>query len=180
MVVGLKIFYKARSILTIGWALFFWLFSCGPRSEQAVPESLIKSVDEHHVTMQSGSLSSRPRIKVADQDSQTVLGNWVEEKDELKFLPIVAFTPGLTYEILIGDKVLDTFEIPDNVADSPHLVNFYPASDTVPENLLKVYLEFSFPHRFGTLLSVAHIDFAPFRPLRAMCLGVWRDRWLWV
>ncbi len=87
------------------------------------------------------------------ENDQYLLGDLSVETGHFVFTPVVPFTPGETYEILFAENVLDSFsvELPDSVP-VPVLTRIYPEKDTVPENLLKMYLSFSEPMRQGEAL----------------------------
>ena len=73
---------------------------------------------------------------------------------ELSFKPLIPFTSGLTYEVSVAGKTIGKIEIPIPVyTDLPALTSIYPSQDTLPENLLKFYFEFSHPMREGQALK---------------------------
>ena len=82
-----------------------------------------------------------------------VLGYFRKEGDEVIFEPVVPLTKGLRYEVLLNDTLLSEIEIPVGDSEAPALLSIYPSQDTVPENLLKIYLEFSEPMVEGSSLS---------------------------
>ncbi|MEI9921568.1 MAG: hypothetical protein WDO14_22675 [Bacteroidota bacterium] len=68
--------------------------------------------------------------------SYRVLGKW----DHSRFTPAVPFERGQSYHTSTGI----TFTIPaDTTLQPPVLVGSFPSCDTVPSNLLKIYLQFS-------------------------------------
>ena len=70
------------------------------------------------------------------------------------FKPLIAFTPGLKYDVLFSDKLIGQFEIPAlNNADKPEIIRVYPTTDTLPENALKLYVVFSKPMQEGQALN---------------------------
>lgn len=78
--------------------------------------------------------------------SHNVLGDFQKEGNDIQFTPVIAFTRGESYEILLDEKVIQEFLVPEDMeAERPRLLSFYPKLDTVPENLLKMYLVFSKP-----------------------------------
>lgn len=80
------------------------------------------------------------------QESRTpLIGTWSGQNDTFSFQPVVPFSPGLTYEIRTEDRLMDSFQIHSSNAGLTRVLNIYPAIDTVPENLLKMYLTFSRP-----------------------------------
>lgn len=82
-------------------------------------------------------------IKAGDRTS--VLGEFKIDGDEIIFEPLVPFTEGLQYAILLNDSLIGEIRIPAGDYTSPEVLSIYPTQDTLPENLLKVYLEFSQP-----------------------------------
>jgi hypothetical protein len=73
----------------------------------------------------------------------------INDKDYY-YAPIIPFTRGLNYEIRLKGDAITTFEIPiPDPAEAPQVVSVYPSSDTLPENLLKFYFQFSKPMREG-------------------------------
>ncbi len=86
----------------------------------------------------------------ADSSNTNILGNYKISSDGILFEPIVPFSRGSTYEVFSRDRRIILVQIPlANAADAPDLVSVYPRQDTVPENLLKIYLQFSKPMREG-------------------------------
>ncbi|GLU55456.1 hypothetical protein Dfri01_49170 [Dyadobacter frigoris] len=82
--------------------------------------------------------------------SVAILGDYSIVNQTVLFTPLIPFTHGLSYEILVKGKQIDTFEIPKNHSSrAPALLGIFPSADTLPENLLKVYLHFSHPMREG-------------------------------
>ena len=75
------------------------------------------------------------------------------DKAEVMFVPLVPFTSGLQYEVLLDDSLFASIEIPESNVASPELLSIYPTQDTVPENLLKIYLQFSQPMVEGRSLT---------------------------
>ena len=70
------------------------------------------------------------------------------------FEPLIAFTPGMKYDVLFSNKLIGQFEIPAlNAADKPEVTRVYPTTDTLPENVLKLYVVFSKPMQEGQALK---------------------------
>jgi hypothetical protein len=94
-----------------------------------------------------------PRSPIAERvhvhrykESDPVLGEINEDGDAFVFTPIVAFTGGLNYEVRYNSQNIGIFKVPvDTTLSNPELLSVYPTGDTVPENLLKMYLTFSEP-----------------------------------
>jgi hypothetical protein len=93
------------------------------------------------------------RLKLFD-NSEFVLGDVKLENDEVIFTPVVPLTPGSKYEIVNADQVVKVFDVefPKNLPE-PEILGVYPDTDTLPANLLKLYLKFSVPMREGEALK---------------------------
>jgi len=91
---------------------------------------------------------------IKDSDPVAMLGNYKIDHDEIIFEPLVPFTRGLRYQVLINHHVVKELLIPPiDRKEAPLLLAIYPTEDTVPENLLKMYLQFSKPMREGKSTS---------------------------
>lgn len=87
---------------------------------------------------------------IQDQNKPSMLGEIEVQERSVVFKPIIPFTPGLDYDVRIKDKSIATIKIPvDSSKTSPSLHAIYPSQDTLPLNLLKIYLEFNQPMREG-------------------------------
>ena len=105
------------------------------------------------IKYQEEVIRSEITVKLAGSD-HPVFGSVSVEENGLTFTPMVPFTPGLLYEVFHKDQHLITFQVPENAA-STYLKGIYPSADTLPENLLKIYLEFSEP--MGESYSENHV-----------------------
>lgn len=84
---------------------------------------------------------------------QKLLGTWNTDRGRIVFHPAVPFSRGFTYELLRQNRPVVSFTVPaDEGAAVPELLEIYPSSDTVPENLLKMYFHFSEPMNAGRSL----------------------------
>lgn len=76
----------------------------------------------------------------------SILGEYEVQEDSVLFRPLVAFTRGLQYKVTWRDMLLQQFEIPeDSARKDPEVISIYPSGDSMPVNLLKMYVEFSKP-----------------------------------
>lgn len=94
---------------------------------------------------------------VKEGERSPVLGEFVEGKDGFHFTPLVPLTLGLNYEVMAGEIVVSEIAIPKSDSSAPELLAIYPSQDTVPENLLKVYLNFSQPMAEGRSANYVHL-----------------------
>ncbi|MEO8171799.1 MAG: hypothetical protein ABI581_01905 [Sediminibacterium sp.] len=80
-----------------------------------------------------------------DTNRTAILGDY-QLGNDIVFEPLIPFTPGSVYVIFVKDKKAGEISIPPaDSHDAPRIVASYPQQDTVPENLLKIYLRFSHP-----------------------------------
>lgn len=83
-----------------------------------------------------------------ENNQQPVLGTFEKRRNGyLAFKPAFPFTPGQAYEIIEDDQDYLRFITKDAVKSSdkpfPRVTDIFPKTDTVPENLLKMYISFS-------------------------------------
>ncbi|MEJ1237276.1 Ig-like domain-containing protein [Chryseolinea sp. T2] len=108
----------------------------------SVPLSLISSVTEAEVF----------NVRVKGQQVM-MLGDIDREAHQLIFRPLIPLTRGLSYEVVVNEKVVAEVSVPMAEGTSDLDLLIYPSQDTVPENLLKVYLRFSRPMEQGRALT---------------------------
>ncbi len=132
---------------------FFLIFFCVPLL-QACQESsrdrppVLEYEDNRPVAVSFGAEEGDGiRVYLAGEEVTPVLGSFAYSKGQYTFRPAVPFTAGLQYVIRQGQDSLSSFRIPreEKGLNQPELLAIYPQQDTVPENLLKCYLEFSEP-----------------------------------
>ncbi len=81
------------------------------------------------------------------KDNKTaVLGDFSLDKGAHTFTPIIPFSGGQEYQLNHLDKTMASFIAENNtITEIPELAAIYPTTDTVPENMLKMYFVFSKP-----------------------------------
>ena len=84
-----------------------------------------------------------------------ILGEYKTDfNNNIAFFPLIPLSPGKSYEIYYSNKLLGTVSVPfPDVEQASSLLNIYPSVDTLPEDLLKFYLQFSSPMREGEALQ---------------------------
>lgn len=97
------------------------------------------------------SLNQLLTVRLVKTGEQTaILGDYRLTGDDIVFEPLIPFTRGLRYEVWLRNQRFDGFEIPPaDPKDAPKLLAVYPTQDSLPDNLLKIYLRFSQPMREG-------------------------------
>lgn len=96
---------------------------------------------------------------LSGQTSTPVLGALEILEDRYQFKPVVPFTDGQKYEIRSNGKLLTSFIVESDYKKvSGRLKAIYPSRDTVPENLLKIYLQFAQPmQEVGEVLNFIEV-----------------------
>ena len=103
------------------------------------------------------SETSTLKIILASGKGTPILGKFNVDGDMVMFSPLIPLSTGLDYQVLQGDKLLGTLNVPiDTNEKKPEVVKIYPQVDTLPINALKLYIEFSKPMRTGRVLD--HIN----------------------
>ena len=100
-----------------------------------------------YITFESTKDAQAYKVFLKGNASTPVLGSFTLEEEKTIFRPVIPFSKGMSYEIKHDQKTLVEFTIiePLENAEKPKLLAMYPSQDTVPENLLKIYLVFSKP-----------------------------------
>jgi hypothetical protein len=92
--------------------------------------------------------------RIKDSTHSPILGVFRLLGDEFVFEPLIPLTPGTGYSIALDEQSLGEIEIPNaDEKNPPEVLSIYPRADTLPENLLKVYIKFSKPMQEGEALQ---------------------------
>lgn len=107
--------------------------------------------------------SGKPRsvftVSVAGVDSVAVAGKYATSDSALEFTPLFPLDVGRAYTVSIGSsRRRDTLTIPARTAGTKTTVRrVFPTDSAVPENLLRVYVEFSAPMSRDGAIGVVHL-----------------------
>ncbi len=87
---------------------------------------------------------------VRPEETTSILGEITFNTNGIEFVPAIPFTHGLRYEVIIKNDRVAEIEIPEpDPAEAPVLLGVFPSQDSLPLNLLKIYLQFSKPMAEG-------------------------------
>ncbi|MEM7382658.1 MAG: hypothetical protein AAF361_15930, partial [Bacteroidota bacterium] len=141
----IKILKKIRLVLVFFcFAVFFWSCQTGlkPRDIEVIYENS-KAIS---VSFVSEAQPDYLGIFLEGEKRNPVLGDLTAVRGRYKFTPVLAFSEGKTYEIRYQDETLTSFTVSSGEnKSSPEVLTIYPTRDTLPENLLKMYVVFSEP-----------------------------------
>lgn len=133
------------------------LISCEQQKEQTVvnwDNGKAVSVSIKRTLLTS---DSTPDIRVRGNE-YSVSGKAETEWDIIRFTPDVPFERGLSYDIYSGKSRVFSFSIMVNkTATIPKVVASFPSCDSIPENLLKIYLVFDQPMMEGRAYNFIHL-----------------------
>lgn len=90
-------------------------------------------------------------------EQPAIAGDVIVNEKEVIFEPLIPLTRGLQYEVFFQHQPYAEVEIPRSTAH-PELLAIYPTQDSLPENLLKIYLVFSRPMMEGHSLQYVKLS----------------------
>jgi Bacterial Ig-like domain len=132
--------------------VFPFIFSCQGESEDVILHWENKRVTGISVrgNLIKGASDSANYYFVVQLKGQhlPIAGDYKRVGDRVLFEPVIPFTPGIHYEVLINHQAVKEILISEpELAQSPTVQAIFPTQDTLPENLLKIYVRFSQPMR---------------------------------
>ena len=140
-----------------GLIFFFILTCCKPPSETLPVVSIVWEDDraigvlipvQFTDSIPESSISTALTIHLmSGGDQPAILGEYTSASGGVIFKPLIPFTRTLKYEIRLKNQHVAMFEVPGSNLDRPRITGIYPSADTLPENLLKIYIAFSRPMR---------------------------------
>ncbi len=159
-----RIYIRLRHLCSLIFFAFIFLLSCKQNKQRdieiiwddkravaiSIPKSLLNDMDIN-------SLNERLKVYVEKNKSVAMLGEYNLQDEMILFKPLVPLSQGLSYEVYFDKKLIGNIKVPfANASNAPRLLMVYPTPDTLPENLLKMYVQFSGPMREGE--SQKHIS----------------------
>lgn len=142
----LKLYNKKTKLLLVFFCFFAILTSC--KSDLNTPEVIVIYEGEKAVGVSFSSKLTSSDVKVFLEGNREtpVLGTLTLEDNIYIFKPAIPFSEGHNYLLFNKGNQVSNFSVLVNTNNaSTELVAIYPTSDTVPENLLKMYFLFSNP-----------------------------------
>lgn len=135
-----------------------------------IPSHLLPVLDDER-------LNEMIFVRLAGQ-ADNVLGDYELTKEGVVFTPLIEFTPGKEYQIIYQGRLLSLVSIPVRNEDGKTtLTGIFPSTDTVPENLLKIFLCFSKPMRKGVSENYLSIQNNKGDTLRDIFLNLNTELW---
>ena len=125
--------------------VFCFLLSC--KSENHTDLEVIYESDKAVAITYSSQLATQAaKVFLSTNLNTPLLGSYNFNEGNYTFEPVVPFSDGITYILKENGEQKSSFTIQknDNV-EAPTLIAIYPSTNTVPENLLKMYFQFSKP-----------------------------------
>lgn len=107
-----------------------------------IPSGLIEGLDKNR-------LEEELNLKLKGS-RENMLGEYTIDNEGVVFKPLIKLTPGNAYQVVFKGRMLTELTVPkEKLTNIVTLAAIYPSADSLPENLLKVYLSFSKPMRRG-------------------------------
>jgi hypothetical protein len=136
-----------------------------------IPIHLLKEGDRD-------SIRKYTEVRLAEENSPPIMGNYELLDDVVLFTPLIPFSRGLSYRIIYKNRGVAILTVlHEDTGNPPQLTAIYPSSDSLPENLLKFYFQFSTPMRTGQSLQHVMLLDANNDTLRNIFLDLQPELW---
>ncbi|MEZ0540034.1 hypothetical protein [Fibrella arboris] len=123
------------------------------------------------------SMEALLAVRLAGQQT-AIAGHYEPTSDGIRFEPLIPFTRGRQYTVWLRHTRIYELTIPALAADdTPKLLAVYPSSESLPDNLLKVYLRFSRPMRENQSARYVALRDADGDTLRQVFLDLQPELW---
>lgn len=125
--------------------VFCFLLSCKNENREGV-EVIYESDKAIAITFSSQLATKNAKVFLSTNLDTPVLGFYSFDGSYYTFEPVVPFSAGATYVLQEEGVQKSSFAVNKHVnIQAPELIAIYPSTNTVPENLLKMYFQFSKP-----------------------------------
>ena len=142
------IIQKIKSFL-----VFFYvgaiLFGCGENKESITPVLEYENSKAVGVSFRLDGEVEQLGVYRLNTGTVPILGNFSQKGEFTLFTPVIPFDNGGKFGISHKGKQIATFKVETGTNDkAPEILAIYPKKDTVPLNLLKLYVVFSEPMQY--------------------------------
>ena len=167
---------KIKCFLVFFCALI--LTNCNTTEEIASFKIHYENGKANSISFDSNDISDGYGIFVKGLTTTPVLGEFKRMDGRTVFEPAIPFSKGQAYEIKRKDETIFDFTIASKVTPAPEVLAIYPTSDTVPENLLKMYFIFSKPmQEVGNMLDYVKVYNKTERREESIFLALENELW---
>lgn len=109
-----------------------------------IPSSIIKA--SHPDSIENQLAISLDKLN----DQVSILGSFTTTDSAILFTPLLPLTKGTTYYIYNKHQLINSVQVPaPDTSKAPFVKHIFPSIDTLPENQLKIYIDFSQPMKEG-------------------------------
>ena len=150
----MPIYKKTRLIIKMSLVFSFLFFACSEKKNSHI-DIYWEDGKALGFLIPTEYLKNNPpdsiHVQISNQPIKTfILGEYISVPEGILFKPLLPLTNGLTYRVLLREELIYEVEfLLPYTDDAPSIVAIYPSTDTVPANLLKIYIQFSRPMREG-------------------------------
>ena len=138
--------YKTTKVFLVVFYLLSFVSSCNNSSGSNQIEVIYDNEKAIAIVFSSKLASDKASIFLDTNNDTSILGSFSQSGNQYTFRPAIPFSGGNTYTLVEAEQVKTTFTIDAiEVVNPPELTAIYPTTATVPENLLKMYFQFSKP-----------------------------------
>jgi hypothetical protein len=147
----MKNIIRVRLLLCCSLIFSFTAISCRDEAPKEIilgwEDKQVKAImiPEHLLDgLSIDSVEENLHVMLAEPGAPPIIGEYSSLKDFIVFAPAIPFTTGKKYLVLYKDRKLQEITIParpDKAA--PEVTAVFPSEDSLPENLLKIYISFS-------------------------------------
>ena len=121
-------------------------------------------------------------VRVEGADGPPMLGDYFTSGDRICFRPQFPLDPGRRYQVTVGREPATTIqnilEIPQQKLPPPaELAAIYPLANELPENLLRIYLQFTGPMRRGDVYDFIHLLGPDGKPVESPFVTFGEELW---
>lgn len=142
------IWQKTKHILVF-FCVVALFFSCTNSNKAITPILEYENGKVVRVLIESDKEPKEFRIYHLDNPNVSILGHFSVDEGYIVFTPALPFSKGKTFAIAHKDEQIAIFKVDEVKAiKAPELDFIYPRNDTVPVNILKMYLVFSEPMQY--------------------------------